>query len=121
MKLMGVVTVLALVYIYMQMQIISLGYKHRLQQEHINKIREQNGQIAYTISTLKSASHLGHVMLREGSDMHFVDSGNVFEVAVRRPSFNDSHIQRTARVSQGSAPFSGLISLVAQAEASTGK
>ncbi len=115
--LLCIVTIVAVIYIYMQMRIIDLGYKQRSRQEHIGKLREQNNHIVYTIARLKSASHLGHVMLTKDSQMQFVDCDKVFRVAVYNPSFNDSYIRRTASVRRDTSLFAKLLSLVSQTEA----
>ena len=116
-SLLCIVTMVAIVYIYMQMRIIDLGYKQRIKQEDISKLREQNNHIVYTIARLKSASHLGRVMLTKDSQMQFVDCDKVFKVAVYKPSFNDSYIRRTAGVRKDTSLFGKLLSLVSQTEA----
>ncbi len=116
-RIICVATIMAVVYIYMQMTIIDLGYKQRMKQKNISKLREQNNYTAYTIARLKSANYLGRVMLTEGSNMQFVDCDRVFRVAVYSPSVNDRNIHTTANIRKDRSLFSGLLSLVSQAEA----
>ena len=81
---MCVLTALALIYIHMQMQIIDLAYRGKSKENQIRKLVEQNGNISYTILTLKSANNLGYKMLAENSDMQFADQGDIIRIATPR-------------------------------------
>ena len=81
---MCVLTALALVYIHMQMQIIDLAYRGKAKENQIRKLVEQNGNMSYTILTLKSANNLGYKMLAENSDMQFADQGDIVRIATPR-------------------------------------
>ena len=80
-KLMGILTILAVVYIHMQMQIIDLAYAGNKKEQQIKKLIEQNGSTTYKILMLKSANHLGDTILEDGSDMQFADTDDVVRTA----------------------------------------
>lgn len=75
-------TVLALMYIHMQMQIIDLAYQGKDRETEIRQLLEENGNETYTILNLKSANHIGNKMLTEDSDLHFVDPVDVIQVSL---------------------------------------
>lgn len=80
-KFIGLMTFLALVYIHLQMEIVNLAYKGKDKEKRIRELLEDNGNISYSILTLKSSASLGLKMLKEKSDMDFIDSENVMEIA----------------------------------------
>ena len=73
-------TVLALIYIHMQMNIFSLAYDGKQKEENIVRLKEQNGRVANNIFELKSASYLGRKMLKESARLKFYDEKNVVRV-----------------------------------------
>lgn len=77
-------TVLAVIYIHMQMQIISLAYEGKKKEKEIISISERNGVLAYEILSLKSAHHLGERVLGEQSQLKFYDKENVVPLVTER-------------------------------------
>jgi len=118
-KFICVATLSALVYISMQMQIIALAYQNNHEEKEIRNLIEENGHIAYSIFSLKSANNLGVKMLAENSDMQFADPNNI----VRVSSFeDDSDKQVTAgsnKITKKIAPLLSLLTSSSQAEART--
>lgn len=84
-RVMLVLTGLALIYVYMQMEIISLAYEGKRREKKIIELNEQNGAIAYKILQLKSANHLGGNLLSENSSLRFQDNKNVVELVSKEP------------------------------------
>ena len=76
-KWIGFTTLLALVYIHMQMSIISLAYQGRNKEKTIRSLKEENGYLTYNILSLKSANNLGVKLLSKDSGMDFVDHQNI--------------------------------------------
>ena len=72
-------TILALIYINMQMQIIDLAYRVKTKEKLIKKISEYNNNINSTILTLKSANSLGGKVFSEHSQMEFMGSQDIFQ------------------------------------------
>ena len=109
-------TVLALVYIHMQMNIINLAYQGRNKEKAIRSLKEENGYLTYTILSLKSANNLGVKLLSKESGMDFIDRENIVV-------FNTTENAGTATVAMAGKPrernnlFVSLLSLGAQAEA----
>lgn len=79
-KVLSFFTVIVLIYIHMQMQIFALAYEGQEQRKKMQKIKDQNGAIAYNILTLKSANHLGRELLTDGSSMQFASNLDVIEL-----------------------------------------
>ena len=48
-RMMTVVTILALIYIHMQMNIFALAYQGKKKEKQITKIKEMNGALTYNI------------------------------------------------------------------------
>jgi len=116
---MSVITVLALAYIHMQMQIIDLAYTGNLKEQQIKKLIEENGNAKYKILMLKSANHLGIAMLGENSDMQFADTNDVVQIVAVDGHPMVSPLGEQPKLAKKSTPFLGLMSFGVEAEAKT--
>ncbi len=76
-KLMSFVTVVALIYIHMQMQIYDLAYKGKDKERFMHELRDHNGLLTHQILTLKSVNHLGNQLLEKNSDLQFMSNDQV--------------------------------------------
>ncbi len=79
-KAIGFFTILALIYIHMQMQIIALAYEGKKKEQEIVSISERNGVLAYEILSLKSANNLGEKVLGNQTRLKFRDNENVIQI-----------------------------------------
>ncbi len=93
------VTITALIYIHMQMQIVDLAYKGKSKERRVHELRDDNGMITHQILTLKSANHLGENVLGKDATLQFMGHDKVLTVtrpqvpasgAVSRPSTNEN-------------------------------
>jgi len=73
-------TVVSLVYIHMQVQIIELAYLGKQKEKRLHQLVKLNEHFTYKILTLKSANNLGVQMLTEKSNMLFAEPDNVIEI-----------------------------------------
>lgn len=94
------ITILALVYIHMQMKIIDLAYQGKQKEKVIKKLGEQNNYISQKILTMKSANHLGWKMLSEESKMEFADDNQVVYIQTRRIASKENIKQNEAKQKQ---------------------
>ena len=85
-KFMSGLTLLALIYIHMQMNIFSLAYDGKQKEQHIVRLKEQNVRVSNNISELKSASYLGHKIFNENVKLRFSDESNVVQLAAAKKS-----------------------------------
>lgn len=83
-KGMGLATMLALMYIHLQMNIVALAYQGTHRQKAILSLSEENGALIYANLMLKSAHNIGGRMLAENTSMTFVDPKNVIEIATAK-------------------------------------
>jgi len=111
------ITVLALVYIHMQMEIIDLAYQGNNKQKLIRKLSEENGNITYTVLTLRSANHLGYKMLADNSDMKFADPVNIMQLSMPNELAVDGFVPVSQKEIQKPHPLLSLLSFGAKAEA----
>lgn len=110
-------TVVALVYIQLQVQIYDLAYRGKNKQEQIQQLKDENSDVIYHICTLKSANHLGVKVLTENSGMQFLDDTRI--VLVESPQEPVS-AQTLALSSNRRLGFlASIFSLKSQAEART--
>jgi len=79
-KMMIFATILAVVYIHMQMQIIQLAYVGKAKEKKIKKMVEVNNNLMHDILMLKSANNLGTEMFTEKSQMKFVDPESIVKL-----------------------------------------
>jgi hypothetical protein len=85
------ISILALVYIHLQMQIIDLAYQGKEQEQEIKLLAEENGHVNYQICSLKSAHHIGSKMFTEKDEMQFADSDSVVQiVSSERINYEDN-------------------------------
>ena len=82
-KIVAALTLLALVYIHLQMQIIDLAYQGKSKEEKIKKLIEENGNLNYSILKLKSANNLGIKMFSDNSKMRFAAPQNIVKLRTK--------------------------------------
>jgi hypothetical protein len=115
---MGFLTILAVTYIHMQMQIIDLAYAGNGKEQQIKKLIEQNGSTKYKILMLKSANHLGDMILDEGSDMQFADTGDVVRIETSQELFMEERPAEKSQLAKRAAnSFLNLLSFGLEAQA----
>src|SRR3989338_9166455 len=117
-RMMAVVTTLALIYTHMQMQIFALAYQGKNREKQITKLKEMNGLLTYNILELKSSNHLGVKLLAENSKLKFRDPASVVELVTTKPIKESKKLQ-VAQNSKSSNAFLSFLSLRSQAEART--
>lgn len=76
-KLLSFVTVIALIYTHMQMQIFELAYKGSRRQKQMHELRDRHGMLTHQILTLKSSNNLGNRLLEKDSNLEFIGNNNV--------------------------------------------
>ena len=112
-------TIVALAYIHMQMQIIDLAYQGNQKEHQIKKLIEENGNATYKILMLKSANHLGVVLLNEDSDMQFADTNDVIQIAASEKFLMENHLGSKPKLAKRTNPFLNILSFGIEAEAKT--
>jgi len=115
-KVLGFITMLALVYIHMQMQIIDLAYEGKIKEKKIHHLIEDNGNIIYRILTLKSVNHIGVKILSKNSDMQFVDPDQIREISSGE-QVNESLIAKHLDFNKKKTSLLSFFSLTSRAEA----
>ena len=75
------VTIIALLYIHMQMKIFELSYNGKDQEKIIHELNDSNGALSHQILTLKSANNLGNQLLDRDNSLKFMDNERVMTVA----------------------------------------
>ncbi|MDP8212681.1 MAG: hypothetical protein P9X22_05230 [Candidatus Zapsychrus exili] len=110
-KVIGVITMLALVYTHMQMKITDLAYRGKDKEKQIRKLIEENGNVTYNILTLKSANNLGIKMLSEDSDMHFVDPEDIVRIPTLKEFRSKNKSKKRPELVQRANAFLNLLSL----------
>ena len=75
-----VVTVMAVLFIHLQMSIYDLAYQGKRKEDKIEKLAENNVIMKNDILRLKSSDHIGRELLVKEKDYKFVSQNNVVEV-----------------------------------------
>ena len=73
-------TIIALVYIHMQMKIFELSYNGKDKEKIIHELNDSNGALSHQILTLESANHLGTQLLDNDKSLEFMDQERVMKV-----------------------------------------
>lgn len=110
------VTVLALSYVHMQMQIFDLAYLGKDQERTIARLDQQKQFLTYNILSIKSAHNLGHEMLGEDAGMQFANLDNIVLISSDDPN-DDIQLGNTQLSAIKKNPFSTIFSFATRAEA----
>jgi len=79
-KVASFVTIIALLYIHMQMKIFELSYNGKDKEKIIHELNDSNGALSHQILTLKSANNLGNQFLDKDNSLQFMDQERVMTV-----------------------------------------
>ena len=96
-------TVVALIYIQMQVNIYALAYETKNSEKEVLKLVDDNGYVTYNIARLKSASHLGDHLLNDNSEIDFLDFTQVVQLkglpqlAAKAESAKPTILQKTTK------------------------
>ena len=107
------ITFVAIVYIHLQMQIVDLAYQGQAKEAKIKDLVDRNGNTFYAISKLKSANHLGGVLLSKDSKMQFAGREDIIMLAGAETASDAGRAQSPGK----SNALLSLLSFATQAEA----
>jgi cell division protein FtsL len=79
-KVAAFATIIALLYIHMQMKIFELAYNGKDKERMIHELNDSNGALSHQILTLKSANHLGNQLLEHDNSLQFMDNERVMRI-----------------------------------------
>jgi cell division protein FtsL len=80
-KIASFVTIIALLYIHMQMKIFELSYNGKDKEKIIHELNDTNGALSHQILTLESANNLGTQLLdHDNNNLQFMDNQRVMTV-----------------------------------------
>ena len=82
-KVMGMITVMAVLYIHLQMKIYTLAYEGKIKQQKIEKLTEKNVLVSNDILRLKSSDNIGRELLVKDKEYSFASRKHVVEVESR--------------------------------------
>jgi hypothetical protein len=80
-KIAAFTTIMALLYIHMQMKIFELSYNGKDKEKIIHELNDSNGALSHQILTLKSANNLGSQLLDHDNSLQFMDNERVMAVS----------------------------------------
>lgn len=114
-KWMSFVTVMALIYIHMQMRIFDLAYQGSAKEKQMHDLRDFNGLLTHQVLTLKSANHLGNQLLEKNSNLQFMSNDHV--LTLRGPASMMSQAPAPSAKGKGENILWNFLSLVTPQEA----
>jgi hypothetical protein len=86
-KVMGVITVMAVLYIHLQMEIYTLAYEGRIKEQKIEMLAEKNVMVSNDILRLKSSDNMGRELLVKEKEYSFASRKHVVEVESKDQSW----------------------------------
>lgn len=125
MKLTGIlkflfsITILALVYIHMQMQIFDLAYIGKDKEKKVRQLIEANARVTHSILTLKSSNNLGEKLLAENSNMKFSDASNIMQLSAPVEYFDQENFSTVPSKTRKLHALLSFLGSGAQAEANS--
>ena len=108
-------TLIALIYIHMQMQIFDLAYKGSDREKHMHDLRDRNGLLTHQILTLKSSNHLGNQLLEKDSNLQFMSNDHV--LTLKGPASMISQIAPSSVKNKGDNSLWNFLSFLTPQEA----
>ncbi|MBF0571319.1 MAG: hypothetical protein HQL12_05550 [Candidatus Omnitrophica bacterium] len=112
-KIASFVTIIALLYIHMQMKIFELSYNGKDKEKIIHELNDSNGALSHQILTLKSANNLGNQLLDHENSLQFMDNERVMTVVTSAGTVQ--HLQQPK--AKGVNPMWNLFSFLGAQEA----
>ncbi len=82
-KIMFVITTMAVLYIHLQMNIYGLAYQGKRRADKVEKLVESNVIMKNDILRLKSSDHIGRELLVKEKDYKFVSNKNIVEIEAK--------------------------------------
>ena len=79
-KVAGVITVMAVLYTHLQMEIYTLAYQGKTKEQLIEKLSEKNVMVSNDILRLKSSDNMGRELLMKEKEYSFASRKHVVEV-----------------------------------------
>jgi hypothetical protein len=113
---MSTVTVFALIYTHLQMQIFDYAYQGKTREKEIVTLKSENGRVTYNIMQLKSSLNLGVTLLTDNSIFQFSDDENIVQL-VTTESLNAEHEGTVSRNEWPIKPLLSFLSFKSEAEA----
>ena len=114
-QVMSMVTVLALIYTHLQMQIFDYAYQGKKREKEIVALKSKNGHVTYNIMQLKSSLNLGVKLLTDDSAFQFSDDENIVQLVTSEP-LNTDHEEPVSQ--EGPVkPLLSFLSFKSEAEA----
>lgn len=114
-KAMFFITVIALIYIHMQVQIFDLAYQAKDKEKLFHESKDRNGILTHKILTLKSANHLGNSMLEKDSTLQFMSFDHILTLSGPKPLIRSA--QGTAVKANNLSSMWNFLSFLAPKEA----
>ena len=114
-KVMSFGTIMALIYIHMQMQIFDLAYQGKDREKHMHELRDVNGLLTHQILTFKSANHLGNQLLDKGRNLEFVSNDHI--MTLKGPASMFSRNVIPSMKTRSESMFSSFLSFLTPQEA----
>ncbi|HOY10507.1 MAG TPA: hypothetical protein PLB05_10615 [Candidatus Omnitrophota bacterium] len=115
-QVMSTVTVFALIYTHLQMQIFDYAYQGKTREKEIVTLKSENGRVTYNIMQLKSSLNLGVTLLTDNSIFQFSDDENIVQL-VTTESLNAEHEGTVSRNEGPIKPLLSFLSFKSEAEA----
>ncbi len=110
-------TLLALIYIHLQIEFFRLAYQAQKLEEQIHFLVDKNSQITYSILKLKSPNHLGNELLSDQSDMQFLDQEKIVRLQGSPQQVVKHRTTMTGSTEDKRNPILQLLAFMSQAEA----
>ena len=112
-----VVTMVAVSYIHMQMQIFDLAYLGKDQERAIARLDQQKQQLTYNVLSIKSAHNLGHEMLGDESEMEFANPNDIVLISATETDVIDQQPADRQLTAANRNMFLNVLTFATRAEA----
>ena len=105
-------TMMALIYIHLQMKIFDLAYQGKSREQRIQELSDENRTSTYHILSLQSASSLGHQLLDEKSVLQFANSDQISTLATLPAATTDQRLAFNIKDKAVVNPLTGILSFM---------
>lgn len=91
------ITVLALLYVHQQVQILKIGYSIEVSEREFSSLLDQNRALVYNIARLKSPVHLEERFLADKKDFRISKLSQTVEIVTETPADKEVVIAKTQK------------------------
>jgi hypothetical protein len=116
-RMICLITIVAFIYIHMQMQIFDLAYQGKQKERHVAQLNDDMRYVQCSILKLKSSDNLGYALLENNNGLQFIDTERVVKLSIPQQAEIEAMLVTSKKLGNHSNPVFRFLSFISPAEA----